>query len=209
VSSALIHKSPTLVALAIGSLIVCMSGCGGGGGGDDGGGTASVTGTIADDGTLTGLAGATVTIGGQSTATVGSGGFNLAGVATSATTIAVTRDGYQAGVFPVVLSAGYNNVGTLYLQPVGQPLSGNVSGTVREGGTAVANAYLQCGGVTARSKGDGTYAVYNVPEGDHTIWAQSADGMKTGWRLVTITSGTTLTGQLILVSEGPPPPPPL
>ncbi len=193
-----------LLAGAIIGILLLTGGCGGSSGGAGG---VSITGIVADDGTLDPIGGAMVTIGSLTAFTLDNGSFAINGAPAGAVTVYVTKDGYEVGVFPVMLGSGTNNIGTLYLKPTLQPSCGNVSGTVQEGSAPVAGAILDCGGVNARSKADGTFTVYNVPEGEQLLWAQSADGLKTGYRLVDVQAGSTLTGQVVFISSGPPPPP--
>jgi hypothetical protein len=198
-----------LYATVVCALLIAPLGCGGGGGGG-GGAASSVSGTVRNDGTLAGVAGAAVALVSDPTknaVTAADGTFTIADMPTGNVALTVTKAGFVATTFAEALVSGANNVGSLYLPPTLTAGNGAVSGRVEDGTGIVANALLSAAGVGGAAKGDGTFTVYNVPAGLQTLWATSPDKNSSGSKTVTITAGSVLSGQLVLISPGPPPPP--
>ncbi len=196
-----------LPVLALGALLI-VAGCGGGGGGTTPGGTATVQGTVLDDGTLQPVPGATITVGSASAISGADGGFTVSASA-GLRTIIISATGYQQKSFSRTLTEGTNSVGTQYLRPVLLSGRGAATGTVTRAGSPAAGATLRSGTAQAVSKSDGSYAIYNLQTGLRAITAISADGRFTGVATTTINAGATRTAVNISLTLAPPPPPAL
>jgi hypothetical protein len=186
------------------SLLVPLTGCGGGGGG---GGTRTISGRVVDDGTLAGIRSARV-VGpaGQETSTDANGLYVLSGISTAAVVITITANSYEtirvtAGASPSDLS-----LDTTFLRPASLAGRGHITGVITEGGSGIGGALVQAAGVTATTRSNGTYTLYNVPTGFQTVLATSANGLKGGSTNVTV-SELSISVANIALSVQPPPPP--
>jgi len=105
------------------------------------------------------------------------------------------------------ISAGANDLGTIYLGPAPLAGKGAVSGTVYQAGTPLANARIQSSGAEAIAKSDGTFTIYNLSSGQQALSAVSPDAQNSGYAVVEVPAAGTVTGVIIDVSLSPPTPP--
>ncbi len=190
--------------LMVAILAVLAGGCGGGSAPDP----ATVRGTLLDDGTLRPVAEATVSVGSESTTSARDGSFSLP-TQSGQRTISITAAGYQDRTINRNLPAGTSNLGTLYLRPALRAGQGAVRGAVTRNGAAEAGATLRSGNAQARSKDDGSYAIYALGTGRRAITAISADGTQTGWACADVSDGEITGGVDIELGLEPPQPPEL
>ena len=181
-----------------------LSGCGSGGGGT---GT-TLHGKLLDDGTLTGIAGATVVApGGQGITANADGSFTLGNLAQMPDSLTATAPGYQTLSVTVTEEAKKKGtVGALYLKPARVAGTGNISGIVTQAGLPAVGTSVRAGGKLAVTKADGTYTVHNVPMGSQAVAATSANGSAGATSSVTVISQTTVTVNLALSTQPPLPP---
>lgn len=186
------------------SLLVPLTGCGGGGGG---GGVRAISGRVVDDGTLAGIRGARV-VGpaGQETSTDANGLYVLTGISTAASLITFTANGYETIRVNVGASPSDLSLDTTYLRPASLAGRGHVTGVITEAGSGIAGALVLAAGVTATTRSDGSYTLYNVPTGFQTVLATSPNGLKGGSINVTV-SELSISVANIALSVQPPPPP--
>jgi hypothetical protein len=190
------------VAILVVALALMISGCGGGGGG-----SSSISGMVRDAGSLNPVAGAQVVAGSRLTNTDATGEFLLEGAPTNAVMLSVTATGYLSQTVQAPAGSGLRYLPSpVYLVPAPLPETGNATGRITRAGQAEAGAVVRAGGRSAVSRGDGTYALYNVPVGFQTIFATSADGLTGGSTNVTIINQGTVTANIQLSTQPPPPP---
>ncbi len=182
---------------------VITAGCGGGGGG---GVAATANGTVRDDASLQGIASVDVTSGGASTTSDQDGAFSLSTTSGTRALVFSAADYVRQEVTPT-LGAGANNVGTIYLAPALLTGKGAVQGTVYQAGTPLGGAIIQSGTAQAISKADGGFGIYNVSPGQQVLTAVSPDTQFSGYAVVQVAAGETLTGVTIDLSLAPPGPP--
>lgn len=186
---------------AVVTCLIALTGCGG----DNGGVVVTVTGLVADDGDLSGLAGATVKVGNlTSEPTPASGAFSVAGVGIGQREFTVTREGYLATTVVLNVPPGGGNLGTIYLRPVPAQGKGNVSGTVTDAGLPAVGATVTAGGQTARTKSDGSFVLYNLSPGNVRVTARL--GGKSGTATASVVAAQT-TSVVISINTRPPDPP--
>ncbi len=195
----------TAAAALLAAGLITGGGCGGGGGGTTPSGPATIQGTVVDDGTLQPVAGATVSVGTVSTQTADDGTWQLE-LQAGERTVVVAAEGYDQLQTEVTVQEGENQIGTSYLQPTVDAGRGVVSGSVGNGGNA-AGARIFSGTATATSRPDGTFMIYNLPEGSQTLTAVSADGEAAGYVLVDVEPDTTTWDVTIDLNIAPPTPP--
>jgi hypothetical protein len=199
-SSAVIVLAVSIVAV----LTLLVGGCGGGGGNEN----VSATGVVRDAGTLAVIVGARA-VGSSSQAITNDSGVFTLDDAPAGGTIGVTAAGYQAQQVSVPEGTGQQDLGTIYLVP--SPLNdcGLVTGTITIGVTPADGATVTAGGQTATTRDDGTYTIYNVPDGAQTVRASkvvtTAGGQvtKRGKTSVVVTSVQAATANISL-KEWPP-----
>jgi len=198
----------TIAALLLGSLTLCLAGCGGGGGGNA---VATVTGRVVDDGSLDGIASATVRVGDADRDTTGADGrFSVFGAPTGSQTLTITAAGYSTYTDGVWLIEGTNALGTLYVPPTLQAGTGAITGTLfLSDGTAVGGGTAQTATASAvtRSDGTGRFTIYNVPAGTPQVNFSDPVSGETAWAYVTVTAGATANVGKVTLSSGPPAPP--
>jgi hypothetical protein len=160
-----------LVALAAGTIIALMAGCGGGGGGGGGntGTGVTVIGSIKDATTYSSPANATITFGALNVKAAADGTFS-ATVPLSAKSAAVSGTGEVSRTIAVSLKSNQvNNLGAIFLAPTGSDYSANASGrvvtSVKGVIQPVGNATVTIGNVTGQSLADGTFSLTGLPVG--------------------------------------------
>jgi hypothetical protein len=180
-----------------------LSGCGGGGGA-----TFSVFGTVVDNGTLAPIYNASVHAGGSTTTDL-AGDFIIDGA--SGNTLRVTATGYRTQEVPIPGSSGTVDMSTVYMEPVQLSNTGNVTGTVTRGGTAVGGSAItvNVAGLHAMTRADGTYTLYNVPQGSRTIYAVAPDAQTGGSRSINVFVAPQINTADILLTLQPPGFPPI
>jgi len=198
-------SSTPLCLVLFATMVVLLAGCGGGGGGSST--SATVTGNVMDNQTLVAISGVDVKLGTMtSVLTNSSGVFTIANVSAGTLSTVFTKTGYNVLTKSVTVSGSSVNMGDLYLIPGTVSGKGHLTGYVRSSGTGVGGATVTAGGITALTKSDGSYAIYNITPG--TVTATATLDELTGSVSATITSGAT-TSANISVAIGPPGPPPI
>lgn len=191
-----------LLAVVVGIGSVLIAGCGGGGGDTA---TGTVTGFVADNSTLSNLAGATVRVGTTGSATTdASGAFIVTGVPAGTRTLTVSLAGYETYSTVITVTTGTSAQGTVYLAQGQQSGKGHVTGTVTDSSVPVSGATVTAGGKSAITKADGTYAIYNLTPGNVTV--EGSLGSKSGYKTVTVAESTTVAANISLSLTPPPPP---
>lgn len=181
-------------------LVALLTGCGGGGDGE-----VRLVGRVLDDGTLQPVVSARVAAtGGPRDLTDATGAFDFGGGPANGT-VTVTAAGYQPLQVPYA-GGGEIDLGTLYLIPATVAGTGNISGTITSGGSAVAGATVRAAGLEARTRTNGVYRLYNVPAGFQTVFAVSPDSPTSGSRGVDVIVGDTVTADIQLTIQPPLPP---
>ena len=155
--------------------------------------TGTVTGTVLDAVTSSGVAGATVSVGGVSTTTVASGAYALTHVPYSSgasQTVNASASGYASNSTTVIVQPGLSvAASTISLTPT----TGSVSGKVTVAGTAtgIGGATVSSGGVSTQTRADGTYTLAGVTPGSGLTVTASASGYGSASQ----TNVTVLAGQ--------------
>ncbi|MBM3499294.1 MAG: carboxypeptidase-like regulatory domain-containing protein [Armatimonadetes bacterium] len=195
------------VAVALcGALGLGLAGCGGGGEAA----LALVTGQVVDDGSLQGIANATVRIGAARDDTAADGTFIINDAPTGTQTLSITAAGHEAYQQGVSLAGGTNTLGLLYLPPTLAAGTGAITGTlVLSNGSRVEDGVVRSGAVSARSRSDGTgrFTLYSVPPGTPQVTFIDPVSGESAWRYITVTAGGLADVGQVRLSSGPPPPP--
>ena len=192
-------------ALVASLCALALSGCGGGGGG---GGAASATGTVLADGSLAPISGASVSVAGRAATSGADGTFTVLNLPTGDQTVRATASGYQPYSGTVNLAPVLNDVGAVYMAPVTSASNGTVTGRIIDGtGRGVAGASIQLGLVSARSRTDGTFAVYDVPPMTYSLIVTGEEDRTATMSGVTVEAGQSTDVGDVTLSSGPPGPP--
>ena len=197
--------SLAIVALLVLAVTSCVfvPGCGGGGGGA--GVLATVLGNVREGDTLDPIKGAVVKVGARSSGpTDGAGAFTVRNVPAGTQTLTTVAPGYETGQRQIVLAQGNNNIGRVYMARGAISGKGHIAGVVRDGGVPVASAVVKAGDKTARSKADGTVAIYNLPPGPVSVRAEA--GGRTGITVLNVVDGATAHGDINMGIAPPGPP---
>jgi Carboxypeptidase regulatory-like domain/Calcineurin-like phosphoesterase len=176
-------------------------------------GTGSVTGVVKDISTCVALPATISSVAGSTVA--GSGGnYWLSGVAPGSYTVTASYPNYTSTSKSVVVGPGLAASGKLFLGTATGQINGVVTDTT---GTAVSGAVVELTGSSSASGLDetvaagssGTFNSGPIPAGTYQLTA-SATGYNPSTVTAGLTSGATLTRNLVLSasSNSPPPPPP-
>jgi len=191
---------PCIVVVAIAAIIISLSGCGGGSESL----IATIYGTVRHDGNSQTLQDIRVTTDTKETWTDVNGDWALVVDNGQGTQVYVLGEGYEVESIPVSAGQGQICVGTTYLRPVILAGFGIITGIVADAGERVVGAQVSVGGNTAITRDDGTYRLYNVPQGYQTVVAST--GTKSGMASTYVISQRTSTAN-IAISDSPPPGP--
>ncbi len=182
------------------SIIPLTAGCGG-----SGAASAKLQGTVLDDATLEPIAGAGISIGASRARTDDDGRFSIA-TGEGGRLLAIDAGGYEEKLVNVEIAPGVNDTGNLYLLPLLEGGKGGVRGRVLDlFGVAVAAATISCGNQAATSRGDGSFALYNIPAGTQTILALR--DQDAGWANTVVVPGEFSSHVIINLGAAPPEPP--
>lgn len=192
-----------LAAVVVVALVVTISGCGGGGAGGD----SSISGYVRDAGSLQPIQNAQVSGGGRTVSTDATGFFLLDPAPSNAVMLAVTAPGYLSQTYQAPAGNTLRYLPTpVYLVPAPVDNTGNISGVITQAGQLQSGAQVNAGGRQAISRNDGTYFLYNVPQGFQTVFATSADGLTGGSANTTVITHATAFVNIQLSTQPPPPP---
>ena len=149
-----------------------------------------------------------MSIAGRSTTSADGGTFTLENLPTGDQTIGATLSGYQAYSATVNLAPVLNDVGAIYMAPVTSASNGAVTGRIKDDtGRGVADAAITLGLLSARSRSDGTFTVYNVPPMSYSLIVTGSDERRATLSGVTVAAGQTTNVGDVTLSAGPPGPP--
>lgn len=164
---------------------------------------ATLTGVVVHDGTGEPLEGVRVVADNQQTETGADGAWTLQVDNQDGTTVNILAEGYLPGEVEVAEASGAIDVGTTRLEPQLVEDYGAVTGIIADAGRRVEGAEVSAGPITAITDADGSYTLYNVPEGRQEVLATK--GQKSGIANVIVISRRTVTAD-IAISSGPPSP---
>jgi len=174
-------------------------------GDSDGGGAAfgSVSGSVTDVATGSGISNAAVSADtGQSTTTDAFGGYSLAGVPAGSRTITATASGYDSQNTLASVSEGVDTIVDFALDETPAGGSGAIRGTVYSStGSKLADVNVQVlGGTSSLTNKGGKYTIQGVPAGLQTVIASKA-GYNSSQQDVSVPAGSSVTLDFTLTPQ--------
>jgi len=161
----------------------------------------TISGTVNDSVTNTGINGATVSISGNSTTTNSSGGYELTAVPPGTYTVTASATGHANGTASVTVTAGSNSTVNFSLTSSAGSITGTVLDT-QNPAHPVANATITYTGgpATTTTNASGVYTLTGITPGTYTVTA-TQPGYATGTdTMITVTAGHTATANFTMAA---------